>query len=265
MLRLHGVGYRYAGSARPVLHDVSLDLADGEIVGLVGPNDAGKTTLCLVASGLAPGSIGGELTGGVSIDGEPMAGRPLHEIATRVGMAFQNPSTQLSGVAGSVFEEVALGPMNLGLPAGETLARTKAALRTLRIEHLADRAPRRLSGGEGQLVVLASLLAMRPRHLVLDEPTALLDPEGTRLVGDAIRRLAEAGTALLLTEHKTDLLADVCDRAVVIDGGRLVADGPTDTILGDPDLEARGVDPPTSVRLVRALVRRGLDPSVVAT
>jgi energy-coupling factor transporter ATP-binding protein EcfA2 len=100
---------------------------------------------------------------------------------------------------------------------------------------------------------------------VLDEPTALLDPEGTRLVGDAVRRLAEAGTALLLTEHKTDLLADVCDRAVVIDGGRLVADGPTDTILGDPDLEARGVDPPTSVRLVRALVRRGLDPSVVAT
>jgi energy-coupling factor transporter ATP-binding protein EcfA2 len=266
MLRLHGVGYRYAGSARPILHDVSLDLAGGEIVGLVGPNDAGKTTLCLVASGLAPGSIGGELSGGgLAIDGEPMTGRPLHEIATRVGMAFQNPSTQLSGVAGSVFEEVALGPMNLGLPARETIDRTKAALGTLRIEHLAHREPRRLSGGEGQLVVLASLLAMRPRHLVLDEPTALLDPDGTRLVGDAVRRLAEAGTAVLIAEHKTDLLADICDRAVVIDGGRLVADGPSDTILGDPSLEARGVDPPTSVRLVRALVRRGLDPSVVAT
>jgi energy-coupling factor transporter ATP-binding protein EcfA2 len=171
MLRLREVRYRYAGYARPVLHDVSLELANGEIVGLVGPNDAGKSTLCLVASGLAPGSIGGELTGGgLEIDGDPMAGRPLYELATRVGICFQNPASQLSGVAGSVFEEVALGPMNLGLPARETVDRSRAALSTLGIEHLAERHPRRLSGGQGQLVVIASLLAMQPPHLVLDEP-----------------------------------------------------------------------------------------------
>ena len=129
MLRLRDLGYRYAGFARPVLHDVSLDLANGEIVGLVGPNDAGKSTLCFVASGLAPGSIGGELTGGgLEIDGEPMAGRPLYQLATRVGICFQNPASQLSGVAGSVFEEVALGPLNLGLPARETVDRARAAL-----------------------------------------------------------------------------------------------------------------------------------------
>jgi len=264
MLRLRDVGYRYAGSARPVLHDVSLDLADGEIVGLVGPNEAGKSTLCLVASGLAPGSIGGALTGSLEIDGEPMAGRPLHELATRVGIGFQNPATQLSGVAGSVFEEVALGAMNLGLPARETVARARAALGTLRIEHLAERAPRRLSGGEGQLVVLASLLAMRPRHVVLDEPTAQLDPEGTRLVGEALLRLAETGTALLIAEHKTDLLADLCPRVVVIDAGRLVADGPAGSILADPALDDRGVDPPTRVRLTRSLERRGIDPALIA-
>jgi energy-coupling factor transporter ATP-binding protein EcfA2 len=263
-LRLRDVGYRYAGYARPVLHDVTLELADGEIVGLVGPNDAGKSTLCLVASGLAPGSIGGELMGGgLEIDGEPMAGRPSHELATRVGIGFQNPATQLSGVAGSVFEEVALGPMNLGLSARETVDRTRAALSTLGIEDLAERAPRRLSGGQGQLVVLASLLAMRPAHLVLDEPTAQLDPEGTRLVGEALRRLAETGTALLIAEHKTDLLAGLCDRIVVIDGGRLVADGPTAAILGDPGLPERGVDPPTRVRLERALAERGLEVGVL--
>lgn len=264
MLRLRDVGYRYAGFARHVLHDVSLDLANGEIVGLVGPNDAGKSTLCLVASGLAPGSIGGELTGGgLQIDGEPMGGRPLYELATRVGICFQNPASQLSGVAGTVFEEVALGPMNLGLPARQTVERARGALSTLDIEHLAERHPRRLSGGQGQLVVIASLLAMRPPHLVLDEPTAQLDPEGTRLVGDALRRLAEAGTALLVAEHKTDLLAALCDRVAAIDGGRIVDVGPAAAILAEARLADRGVDPPTRVRLERALAARGLDTEVL--
>jgi energy-coupling factor transporter ATP-binding protein EcfA2 len=264
MLRLRDVGYRYAGFARQVLHNVSLDLANGEIVGRVGPTDAGKSTLCLVTSGLAPGSIGGELTGGgLEIDGEPMAGRPLYELATRVGICFQNPASQLSGVAGSVFEEVALGPLNLGLPARETVDRARAALSTLGIEHLAERHPRRLSGGQGQLVVIASLLAMQPPHLVLDEPTAQLDPEGTRLVGDALRRLAGAGTGLLIAEHKTDLLAKLCDRVAMIDGGRVVDDGPAGAILAEAGTSDRGVDPPARVRLERALAARGLDAVVL--
>lgn len=259
MLELRGVGYRYAGFATPVLHDIDLVLGDGEIVGLVGPNEAGKSTLCLVASGLAPGSIRGTLTGGLWIDGETMASKPLHEFSTRVGIGFQNPATQLSGVTGSVFEEVALGPMNLGLSTRETVERTRAALAALDIEHLAEREPRRLSGGQGQLVVIASLLAMRPSHLVLDEPTAQLDPEGTRLVGEALRALATTGTALLVAEHKTDLLDGLCQRVVVIDDGRIVADGPAAATLEDPTLIGRGVDPPSRVRLATALTARGMD------
>jgi len=264
MLELIGVGYRYAGYARQVLRGIDLTLADGEIVGLVGPNEAGKSTLCLVASGLAPGSIRGELTGEFRIDGESMAGQPLHAFSTRVGIGFQNPATQLSGITGSVFEEVALGPMNLGLPARETVERVKAALAMLGIEDLAERAPRRLSGGQGQLVVLASLLAMRPAHLILDEPTAQLDPEGTRLVGEALRQLAASGTALLIAEHKTDLLDGLCHRVVCIDGGQLVLDGPADAVLADPGLVDRGVEAPSRIRLERALVGAGLDPELVA-
>ena len=265
MLELRGVGYRYAGYARPVLHDVDLTLQDGEIVGLVGPNEAGKSTLCLVASGLAPGSIGGSLTGGgLAIDGQAMADKPLHEFSTRVGIGFQNPATQLSGVTGSVFEEIALGPMNLGLPAQETVARVRAAMQTLGIEHLAEREPRRLSGGQGQLVVIASLLAMRPGHLVLDEPTAQLDPEGTQAVGRALRDLASTGTALLVVEHKTDLLDGLCDRVAVIDGGRIVADGPASRILADPSLPSLGVDPPSRVRLASAIAAAGLRPPELA-
>jgi energy-coupling factor transport system ATP-binding protein len=261
MLRLSGVGYRYAGYARQVLHDIDLAIADGEIVGLVGANEAGKSTLCLVASGLAPGSIGGALTGTLEIDGESMAGQPLHAFSTRVGIGFQNPATQLSGVTGSVFEEIALGPMNLGLPARETVERVRTAMATLGIEHLAEREPRRLSGGQGQLVVLASLLAMRPGQLVLDEPTAQLDPEGTRLVGEALRQLAAEGTALLVVEHKTELLDGLCHRVVVLADGAIVADGPTATVLEDERLDGWGVDPPGRVRLRRAALAAGLDPA----
>ncbi len=265
MLELNGVTYRYAGYAKPVLHDVDLVLGDGEIVGLVGPNEAGKSTICLVACGLAPASIGGRLTGTLTIDGDPMIGRPIHELSQRVAVGFQNPATQLSGVAGSVFEEVALGPMNLGLSVAETVERTHAALRMLRIEDLAERQPTRLSGGQGQLVAIASLIAMRPRHVLLDEPTAQLDPEGTRLVGEALRTLAATGTALLVVEHKTDLLDGLCDRVAVVDGGRIVLDGPAAAVFADRRLEELGVAPPSRIRLARALEARGLDPARMLT
>lgn len=264
MLALRGVSYRYAGYAREVLHAIDLTLGNGEIVGVIGANESGKSTLCLVASGLAPGSIGGGLTGTLTIDGVDMAGRPLHEFSTRVGIGFQNPATQLSGVTGSVFEEVALGPMNLGLTARETVDRTRFALATLGVEALAEREPRRLSGGQAQLVVIASLLAMRPAHLVLDEPTAQLDPEGTRLVGEALRELAATGTALLIVEHKTDLLDGLCNRIVVLDEGRIVLEGPAGDVLDDPQLVDRGVEPPSWVRLRRALAARDLDPGLLA-
>lgn len=264
MLTFDGVSYRYAGYATPVLHDISLTLDAGEIVGLVGANDAGKSTLCLVASGLAPGSVGGALTtGSVRIDGRAMSGTPLHEFATLVGIGFQNPGTQLSGVTGSVFEEIALGPMNLGLSRRDTVERVNTAMATLAIEHLAEREPRRLSGGQGQLVVIASLLAMRPPHLVLDEPTAQLDPEGTRLVGEAIRALAATGTALLIAEHKTDLLDSLCTRVVALEAGRVVIDGPAAMTLEDPRLRDLGVDRPARVRLAEALRERGLDPALL--
>lgn len=257
MLELRGVSYRYPGYARQVLREVDLRVESGEIVGLVGANEGGKSTMCLVASGLAPASVGGALTGELLIDGEPAAGLRTHELATRVGLVFQNPNTQRSGTTATVFEEVAMGPVNLGLPVAESLARTRGALAALRIEDLAMRNPGRLSGGQAQLVAIASILAMRPPHLVLDEPTAQLDPEGTRLVGEALAGLAGSGTALLIAEHKTDLLDGLCTRVVVIDEGRIVRDGPAAEVLTWPDLPTLGVEPPARVRLERALAMVG--------
>ncbi len=263
MLQLTNATYRYAGYARPVLHEIDLRLDDGEIIGLVGPNEAGKSTLCLVASGLAPTSIGGDLRGTLTLDGTAAAGLKTHELAERVVVGFQNPNTQRSGIAATVFEEIALGPMNLGLEVAETVARTREAIARLRLEHLVLRDPQRLSGGQAQLVGIAGLLAMRPRHVILDEPTAQLDPAGTRLVGEALRSLAEAGTSLLIAEHKTDVLDGLCHRIVAIDGGRIVLDGSTAEVFDDPRLAALGVEPPARARLGRTLAERGVDPAVI--
>ena len=187
-LRLEGVGYRYAGAARPALMEIDLELRDGSVVGLAGPSESGKTTLCLVASGLAPRTVGGQIRGTVTLDGEDVDAWPMHRLSERIGIGFQNPSTQLSQVAATVFEEVAFGPMNLGVERDDVIARTWEALEALRIADLADRDPTRLSGGQQQLVAMAGLLALRPEHLVLDEPTAQLDPAGTRLVEDEVLR-----------------------------------------------------------------------------
>jgi energy-coupling factor transport system ATP-binding protein len=220
-LELRQVSYRYPGFRRLAIDAVGLRVGDGEVVGIVGPNEAGKSTLCLVASGLAPGSIGGELTGEVLVDGESTRGRATHELAGWVGIVFANPTRQRSGIAGTVFEEVAIGPINLGLPVAETVARVRTALAALGIQDLALRAPDRLSGGQSQLVSIAAMLAMRPRHLVLDEPVSELDPDGRRLVAEALGTLASAGTTLLIAEHDRELLAALGARIVTIEGGRV--------------------------------------------
>lgn len=259
-LSLRGVGYRYAGATRPALDGIDLRLERGEVVGVVGASEAGKSTLCLVASGLAPATIGGRLDGSVAIDDlETSSARPF-ELAQRCGVLFENPTTQLSGTASTVWEEVAFGPRNLGLRLGAIIERVDAALGALMIDQLADRDPGRLSGGQAQLVALAGVIALRPAYLILDEPTSQLDPLGTRLVGAAIAGLiADRDVGVLLVEHKTDLLASVADRVVVLVGGSLEAEGPAAEVLRDARLRAWGVDAPSAVRLERAAAAAGVN------
>ncbi len=259
MLILESVTYRYAGAERPSLYDMDLQLEDGEVVGVVGASEAGKTTLCLVASGLAPRAIRGTLTGRLLIDGRDVAADRMHELAARIGVCFQDPATQLSGVNATVFEEVAFGPMNLGLPLAEVLTRTKEALSALGIDHLSEREPARLSGGQMQLVAIGGLLAMRPAHLVLDEPTAQLDPAGTLLVAKALARLASGGASILISEQKTDLLVRICDRVVALEQGRARLSGPAASVLADPTLETLGIAEPAAVRLQRRASQAGID------
>jgi energy-coupling factor transport system ATP-binding protein len=258
-LVLRDVTYRYAGATRPALDGVSLDVPPGRVVGVIGTNGAGKSTLAIVAAGLAPATIGGRLTGEVSIEGLVTAEAAPHAVAQRCGILFQNPSTQLSGTSPTVWEEVAFGPRNLGLPLPEVADRVWESLDTLGIASLAERDPERLSGGQAQLVALAGVLALRPAYLVLDEPTSQLDPRGTELVAAAIARVTAAGrSGVLVAEHKTDMLQAICDHVVAIDRGKLVASGAAADVLADPDLTAWGAIPPASVRLHRAAREAGV-------
>jgi len=220
-LELRGVSYRYAGARRPAIEAVDLAVADGEIVGLVGPNDAGKTTTCLVASGFAPVSIGGELTGDVLLDGAPLIVRAPWELAGRTGLLLADIATQRSGMTATVFEEIAFGPVNLGLETTDTRERAGWAMAALGVEALAERHPGHLSGGQARLVAIASILAMRPRLLVLDEPIGELDEDGRDRLAGVVRDLASGGTGVLVAEHDTDFLAALGARVVGLRGGRL--------------------------------------------
>lgn len=263
ILQLDGVTYRYAGYSRPALVDVSLELRPGEVVGVVGANESGKSTLALVAAGLAPATIGGRLDGVVRLDGRSTADLAPHELSVRCGVLFQNPVTQLSGTAETVWEEIAFGPRNLGLAVAEIVERVEESLAALRIEPLAARRPNRLSGGQAQLVALAGVLAMRPEVLVLDEPTSQLDPGGTRLVAEALTALVGRGSAVMLIEHKTDLVASITSRIVGLEQGRIAIAGATPLVLEQGALPALGVELPAPQRLARAIAATDL-PAAVA-
>jgi len=262
VLRLRGVSYRYPAAKRDTLHGVNLELPDGTITGLAGPAEAGKSTLCLVAGGLAPRVTGGRLLGDVTLDDVDVRGWPMHKLTEHVVTGLQDPSGQLSLIAETVLGEVAYGPANLGLERDEIIERSVAALRLVGIEELRDRDPLRVSGGQQQLVVIAGLLALYPRHLIPDAPIAPLDAAAARLVLQAIRSVADAGAAVLLAEQRVEAFA-VADSLAVLVAGNIVAQGTPQEVLADAAITALGVEESSPGRLRRRLTEAGLDPDLV--
>ncbi|HJP89941.1 MAG TPA: ABC transporter ATP-binding protein [Candidatus Limnocylindrales bacterium] len=220
-LELRAVTYSYAGTRRRAIEDIELTIADGEIVGLTGPNESGKTTTCLVASGFAPASIGGELTGEVLLDGERLAVNAPWELAGRTGLLLD--VAHRTGMTGTVLEEIAFGPVNLGLEVEDTLARAHWAMGALGIDDLSGRAPANLSGGQQRLVAIAGILAMAPRILVLDEPLGELDTDARARLAAALRTFAAAGNSILIAEHDHEFLAAFPARIITIRNGRIDA------------------------------------------
>ena len=259
LLSLRGVAITHEGEKAATPAAVTFDIAPGEVVLLLGPSGSGKSTLTLALNGLIPQAVPADVRGSIRISGRAAETATVAELSTQVGMVFQDPDAQL--VTGTLLDEVAFGPENLRMPVADVLARTEAALRRVGLWERRTENPDRLSGGGRQRLAIACALAMGSPLLVLDEPTANLDPQGIEEVYAALGELVAAGDrAILLVEHNLDAAIGFVDRAVVLDQeGRVVADGTVDAVLRDraDELHDMGVWLPTSALAALRLRRAG--------
>lgn len=249
IVELKDVTYNYPLTDSPALKNINLQVNEGEFVALIGPNGAGKSTLCYTIAGFVPHFFKGEITGTVEVAGNESSKSNLHEWVLNVGLAFQNPFNQISGAKYTVFEELAFGLENIGVPREEMIQRVNEAMKLTGISDLADRSPYSLSGGQQQRVALTSILVMQPKVLVLDEPTSQMDPIGTREVFGVIRTMAEQGMTVILAEHKMEWIANFADRVVALHDGQILLDGKPQEVLTSDLLEdkAFGISRYTSV------------------
>ena len=259
IIQLRDVSFAYAGEkdARALDH-ISLGISPGEFVGVLGPSGAGKSTLAAVLSGAIPHHFHGSLYGAALVDGHDTCDVTLTDVSRVVGSVNQDIDAQM--VASVVEDELLFGLENFGVPHNEIEGRLAAALDAVGIPELREREIATLSGGQKQKVAIAAMLALRPRVLVLDEPTAALDPTSTKMVFDTLRNLnAREGITVVVIEQKVAALSEYCNRILVLNEGRLAFDGtPREVFSHGAELRELGVDSPRVARVSNSLVQHGL-------
>ena len=257
VIECKNVTYTYPLAESSSICQLNINIERGKFYGVIGENGAGKTTFCALLRGFAPSFYKGELEGEVLIEGkgiEEYGG----EISRKIGYVFQNPFTQISGVKDTVFEEVAYGLENFGVPVEEIEQRVIDVMRLTDIEALAEKNPFDLSGGQMQRVALASIIVLEPDILVIDEPTSQLDPEGTESVFAIIKHLKEKQKTIILVEHKIDLIAEYADEILVFKDGHIITTGEKQVILTDMSLLEKGIAIPQVAILGTKLKEKGL-------
>jgi energy-coupling factor transporter ATP-binding protein EcfA2 len=255
---IEGLWWRYEGGEEWALRGVDLEVGEGEVVGVIGPNGSGKTTLCLAMAGLIPHAVTGEMKGSVYVAGVDTRTMALRDIVRRVGMLFQNPESQF--VAMSVLDEVAFALENFGYPYGEMWDRIRWSLEVVGLPGYEEKHPLALSSGQKQRLALASILALRPSVLVLDEPIANLDCQGWEEVFSTIQNLKETlGMTAIIVEHNTEALVKLTDRIVLLHDGEIVLAGtPPKFFQGVDFLTAKDVWIPQVTELGQRLFMSGL-------
>ena len=239
-VEIRGLSYRYR-EGRLALDDISFEVGEGECIGVLGPNGAGKSTLLLHLNGLLPERLPKEPS--IRIAGEPLTAKTVDVLRRRVGLLFQDPDDQL--ISTTVFEDVAFGPRQMGIEGARLREVVDAGLRMVGLAGFEQREPRRLSHGEKRRICLAGVLACDPSVLVLDEPTSDFDPRARR---EFKRLLQTLPGAKIIATHDLELVVDLCSRVLILDEGRVVAEGPTVTLLSDePLMLAHGLERPHSL------------------
>lgn len=258
IIEIRNLTYRYPTADKNIFTNLSLTIHRGELCSIIGPNGAGKTTLCNVIRGFIPHFYKGDFQGNVTIDGKNTKDLTIGELALKIGFVFQNPFTQISGVADTVFEEVSFGLENMGVEASKIRERVEEVLALTKIESLRDRNPFELSGGQLQRVALASIIVMEPEILVIDEPTSQLDPEGTEEVFEIIKQMKEKKKTIVLVEHKMELIAEYSDHIVLIDDGKIVLEGSCEDVLTNEQVLKHGTLLPQFAMLGLEMNKQGM-------
>ena len=257
IIEIKNLSYTYPGATKPSINDVSINVEKGEFVLITGPSGCGKTTLCRCFNGLVPHFYQGELKGQVTVAGMDTSKHQTYEMAKYVGLVFQNPENQLFAL--SVEKDVAFGLENLGVPRKEMRERVDWALNLAGIYDLRERSPHEISGGQQQRVAIASILAMQPEIIVLDEPTSFLDPLSAEKIFEVIYSLNKKhGITVILVEHRLDLTAKYADHLIVMDEGKVCLEGNPREILFSDETRLIGVGIPKATLLYKMLKKEGL-------
>ncbi|MGT2715373.1 ATP-binding cassette domain-containing protein [Streptococcus sp. zg-86] len=252
-IRIENLKYRYPHTETLALDGISCEIQPGEFIGVIGRNGSGKSTFCQALTGLVPNFYRGAYGGKVWIDQTEVKTVEVDDLCQKVGSVFQNPFNQVTGSKSTVYEEIAFGLENFGVPRGEMQERIEESLELLGISEYRNRAPFDLSGGQMQRMAIASIIAMRPEVIILDEPTSQLDPQGSEAVFQAIQTLSKQGITVIMVEHKIEKIAAYSDRVLLLDAGKLVAFDTPQEIFSRPDLEEHGVVPPTFTQICKDL------------
>ena len=231
--KIENVSYKYPLEEKQTLKNINIEIKKGEFWAVIGKNGSGKTTFCNMLRRFVPDFYKGELTGKITLEDKELKDYSQKELVQKIGFVFQNPFTQISGVKDTVFEEIAYGLENLGLDKEEIISRVEKILKLLEIEKLRDRNPYDLSGGQKQRVALASIIAMDPDILVIDEPTSQLDPKGTEDIFKIINLMANEGKTIILVEHKLELIAEYAQNILVLDEGEIILSGKAEEVLNN--------------------------------
>ena len=231
--KIENVNYKYPLEDKQALKNINIEIKKGEFWAVIGKNGSGKTTFCNMLRRFVPDFYKGELTGKITLEDKELKDYSQKELVQKIGFVFQNPFTQISGVKDTVFEEIAYGLENLGLEKEEIISKVEKILKLLEIEKLRDRNPYDLSGGQKQRVALASIIAMDPDILVIDEPTSQLDPKGTEDIFKIINLMANEGKTIILVEHKLELIAEYAENILVLDEGEVILSGKAKEVLNN--------------------------------
>lgn len=252
VITVENLRYQYPHAEKLALDGITFSVERGEFIGIIGENGAGKSTLSQALIGLVPQFYKGAYGGKVIVNGKEAGNTPVAQMCGNVGLVFQNPFNQLSGAKDTVYDEVAFGMQNLGVPRAEMHKRAEEALKLLDIWQYRERNPFDLSGGQMQRVAIASVLVMRPDVMVLDEPTSQLDPEGSEEVFRAVEKLTKSGITILMIEQKIEKLAAYCSRILLLHQGKQIAFDTPQKIFSMENLEDYGVQAPAFTRICRA-------------